>query len=129
MTVQYHFFGNSSRAAMRLWLGVGPRSNFLDVSVANYSTPVGIGEVMRSFSVGKVVASRHPNYGEGDAVMGMLGWQEYAISDGSTITTSIIATEISIESSPGDSPAACNWRSEQAVHALAQKRMAAFQTA
>ena len=26
-TVQYHLFGNSGRAAMRLWLGVGPRSN------------------------------------------------------------------------------------------------------
>jgi len=27
MTVQYHLFGNSGRVAMRLWLGVGPRSN------------------------------------------------------------------------------------------------------
>ena len=51
-------------------------------ATANYSTPVGIGEVMRAFSAGTVVASRHPNYHEGDAVMGMLGWQEYAISDG-----------------------------------------------
>src|SRR5215471_12045680 len=86
---------------MRLWLGVGPRSNFLDVSVANYSTPVGIGEVMRSFSVGKVVASRHPNYGEGDAVMGMLGWQEYAISDGSTITRNVKESDLPLSLSLG----------------------------
>ena len=29
-------------------------------AVANYSTPVGIGDVMRAFSAGKIVASRHP---------------------------------------------------------------------
>ena len=58
-------------------------------AVANYSTPVGIGEVMRAFSAGTIVASRHPSYGEGDTIMGMLGWQEYAISDGSTITRKV----------------------------------------
>jgi NADPH-dependent curcumin reductase CurA len=59
----------SVEPAMRGWVS----------AVANYSTPVGIGEVMRAFAAGTVVASRHPNYREGDTVMGMLGWQEYAI--------------------------------------------------
>ncbi|MGA6978622.1 MAG: NADP-dependent oxidoreductase, partial [Pseudolabrys sp.] len=62
----------SVEPAMRGWVS----------AIANYSTPVGIGEVMRAFAAGTVVASRHPNYREGDTVMGMLGWQEYAISDG-----------------------------------------------
>jgi NADPH-dependent curcumin reductase len=52
--------------AMRGWVAAAP----------NYSAPVGIGEVMRAFSAGTVVASHHPNFREGDAVMGMLGWQE-----------------------------------------------------
>ena len=70
------------------YLSVEPAMRGWVSAVANYSTPVGIGDVMRAFSAGKIVASRHPNYREGDAVMGMLGWQEYAISDGSTITQS-----------------------------------------
>src|ERR1700750_274204 len=68
------------------YLSVEPAMRGWVSAVANYSTPVGIGEVMRAFSAGTVVASRHPNYRDGDAVMGMPGWQEYAVSDGSTIT-------------------------------------------
>src|SRR5215510_8717721 len=60
----------SAEPAMRGWVS----------AVANYSTPVGIGEVMRAFAVGEVVASRHPDYREGDHVMGMFGWQEYAVA-------------------------------------------------
>ena len=71
------------------YLSVEPAMRGWVSAVANYSIPVGLGEVMRAFSAGKIVASRHPNYQEGDAVMGMLGWQEYAISDGSTITRKI----------------------------------------
>ena len=71
------------------YLSVEPAMRGWVAATANYSTPVGIGEVMRAFSAGTVVASRHPNYREGDAVMGMLGWQEYAISDGKTITRKV----------------------------------------
>src|ERR1041385_5807351 len=58
----------SVEPAMRGWIS----------AVANYSTPVGIGEVMRAFAAGTIVASRHPNFSEGDKVMGMLGWQQFA---------------------------------------------------
>jgi NADPH-dependent curcumin reductase CurA len=60
----------SAEPAMRGWVS----------AVANYSTPVGIGEVMRAFAVGEVVTSRHPDYREGDRVMGMFDWQEYAVA-------------------------------------------------
>src|SRR3954467_1950639 len=62
----------SVEPAMRGWVS----------AVANYSTPVGIGEVMRAFAAGTVIASRHPGYAEDDKVMGMLGWQSFASSDG-----------------------------------------------
>jgi NADPH-dependent curcumin reductase CurA len=61
------------------YLSVEPAMRGWVSAVANYSTPVGIGDVMRAFSAGTIMASRHPNYREGDAVMGMLGWQDYAI--------------------------------------------------
>jgi len=63
----------SVEPAMRGWVN----------AAANYSDPVPVGGVMRSFAAGVVVASRHPAYAEGEAVMGMLGWQEYAASNGS----------------------------------------------
>ncbi|MAF75709.1 MAG: NADP-dependent oxidoreductase [Idiomarinaceae bacterium] len=51
----------------------------------SYIPPVELGSVMRSSGVGEVVASKHPDFAEGDRVMGMMGWQEYALSDGQGI--------------------------------------------
>ena len=48
----------------------------------SYATPVGLGEVMVGGTVSEVVASRHPDFVAGDAVLGATGWQEYALSDG-----------------------------------------------
>jgi len=81
----------SVEPAMRGWVS----------AVANYSTPVGIGEVMRAFAAGTVVKSRHPGYAEGDKVMGMLGWQDYAVSDGSNITRKVKETDLPLSLSLG----------------------------
>src|SRR5688572_23555770 len=62
--------------AMRGWMNEGK----------SYIPPVGIGEVMRAGAVGKVVASKDPNYKEGDEVVGTLGVQEYAIAKGKQLT-------------------------------------------
>jgi NADPH-dependent curcumin reductase CurA len=61
--------------AMRGWINEG----------RSYVPPVAIGGVMRSFSVGIVDASRNPAFKVGDAVQGMLGVQQYAISNGKGI--------------------------------------------
>jgi NADPH-dependent curcumin reductase CurA len=50
--------------------------------VKSYVPPVQIGEVMTGASVGAVVASKHPDFTEGDIVEGRFGWQDYAVSDG-----------------------------------------------
>jgi len=81
----------SVEPAMRGWVS----------AVANYSTPVGIGEVMRAFAAGTVIKSRHPGYAEGDKVMGMLGWQDYAVSDGSNITRKVKETDLPLSLSLG----------------------------
>jgi len=44
-----------------------------------YMPAVKIGEVMRSGAAGRVVASKNAAFEVGDAVMGMLGWQDYAL--------------------------------------------------
>ena len=55
------------------FLSVDPAMRGWVSAVANYSQPVGIGEVMRSRGVGEVVASRHPDYRVGDTLVGWLG--------------------------------------------------------
>ncbi len=71
LVVQVRFI--SLDPAMRGWMNDAP----------SYIPPVQIGEVMRAGAVGRVVASRHPDYAEGDHVSGALGVQQYAVSDGS----------------------------------------------
>jgi len=48
----------------------------------SYIPPVELGTVMRSSGIGEVVESNHPDYQVGDRVIGMMGWQEYALSNG-----------------------------------------------
>ena len=48
----------------------------------SYVPPVGIGEVMRAGGLGRVVESKNPAFAPGDYVTGLMGVQEYAISDG-----------------------------------------------
>ena len=58
--------------AMRGWI----------TEAKSYVPPVAIGETMRSYSVGIVDASNNPAFKVGDAVQGLLGVQDYAISRG-----------------------------------------------
>src|SRR3954470_7770105 len=58
--------------AMRGWMNEGK----------SYIRPVAIGEVMRAGGAGRVVASKHPAFKEGDEVAGTFGVQQYALSDG-----------------------------------------------
>lgn len=81
----------SVEPAMRGWVS----------AVANYSQPVGIGEVMRSFAAGIVVKSRNPAFAEGDHVVGLLGWQDYAVSDGSNINRKITESDLPLSLSLG----------------------------
>lgn len=83
------------------FLSVDPAMRGWVSAVANYSTPVGIGAVMRSFAAGEVIASRHAGYAVGDRVMGMLGWQEYAVSDGSQITRKVRETDLPLSTALG----------------------------
>ena len=81
----------SVEPAMRGWVS----------AVANYSVPVGIGEVMRSFAAGEVIASKHERFSIGDKVMGMLGWQEYAVAGSGAITRKVAETDLPLSLSLG----------------------------
>jgi NADPH-dependent curcumin reductase CurA len=51
----------------------------------SYAKPQEVGAVMGGGTVGIVEASNNPRFKAGDAVVGMGGWQRYALSDGSTL--------------------------------------------
>ncbi|MFT7683448.1 MAG: NADPH-dependent curcumin reductase CurA [Moritella dasanensis] len=48
----------------------------------SYIPPVGLGDVMRSSGIGEIIESNHPDFNVGDRMMGMMGWQEYFLSNG-----------------------------------------------
>ncbi|MEQ8484201.1 MAG: NADP-dependent oxidoreductase [Pseudomonadales bacterium] len=56
----------------RMWLTSGGLSG----------KPIPIGDVMRGTGIGRVKASRHPEFSEGEIVSGGLGWQTHCLSDG-----------------------------------------------
>ena len=51
----------------------------------SYVPPFQIGEVLQAGVVGQVTASNHDDFAEGDYVTGMLGWENFSISDGSQV--------------------------------------------
>jgi len=53
----------------------------------SYAPPVAIGDVMVGGTVSRVEVSHHPGFNSGDLVLGYCGWQDYALSDGSGLTT------------------------------------------
>lgn len=58
------------------WMSVDPYMRGRMRDVASYVPPFQIGEVMQGGAVGRVTASGHPDYAEGDLVTSMLGWRE-----------------------------------------------------
>ncbi len=83
------------------FLSVDPAMRGWVNAAANYSQPVAIGEVMRSFAAGEIVASRHPAFTVGERVMGMLGWQSYTVSNGSGIRRKVRETDLPLSLSLG----------------------------
>ncbi len=69
-----------------LYLSVAPVMRMYMIDGAGIEKPLEVGDTMLGRGVGEVVASRHPGYLVGDIVQGKLGWQEYALSDGSPRT-------------------------------------------
>ncbi len=76
------------------WLSVDPAMRGWVNAMANYSRPVAIGEVMRAYTAGEVIASRNKGYPEGTRVMGQLGWQHFVVSDGRNVIRKVRETDL-----------------------------------
>ncbi|HYM03086.1 MAG TPA: NADP-dependent oxidoreductase, partial [Stellaceae bacterium] len=51
----------------------------------SYAAKVELGQVMTGETVGEVVTSKNPKFAVGDTVVGRVGWQQFALSDGSDL--------------------------------------------
>ena len=67
------------------YLSVDPYMRGRMNAARSYADPQKLDEVMGGGAVGQVLASRHPNFKDGEYVMGMFGWQQYAVSDGAGV--------------------------------------------
>ena len=68
-----------------IWLSLDPYQRGRMKADHPYATPMELGQVIIGGVVGKIVQSRTPAFTVGEIVEGSLGWQEYAVSNGSDL--------------------------------------------
>jgi NADPH-dependent curcumin reductase CurA len=66
------------------YLSVDPTMRIWMSDREGYMPPVAIGEVMRAAGIAEVIESRHPDFKAGDMVLGLVGFQEFALIDAAT---------------------------------------------
>lgn len=64
------------------YLSLDPANRLWAAPTETYVPPVRLGDVMRGFTIGEVIESRHPDFQAGEMVQGMDGWQDYGLSNG-----------------------------------------------
>jgi NADPH-dependent curcumin reductase CurA len=68
------------------WLSLDPYMRGRMNAGKSYARAVEIGEVMTGGTVAEVTESNHRKFKPGDYLVGSLGWQQYAVSDGEGLT-------------------------------------------
>ena len=79
--------GDGQLLVRNVFMSVDPYMRGRMNDTKSYVPPFQIGEVLQAGAVGQVVASNHADFAEGDYVTGMLGWENYSVSDGTQLRT------------------------------------------
>ena len=74
--------GDGQILVRNLCMSVDPYMRGRMNDAKSYVEPFGLNEVMQAGVVGQVIASNNEGFAEGDVVTGMLGWEQYSVSDG-----------------------------------------------
>jgi NADPH-dependent curcumin reductase CurA len=69
-----------------LYLSLDPANRGWVREEGSYMAPIPLGSVMLGGAVGVVEESRHPGFQAGENVQGLLGWQDYVVSDGAGLS-------------------------------------------
>ena len=67
------------------YLSLDPYMRMRMEDVKSYAAPQALNEVMVGGTAGEVIASNNPKFAVGDKVVGMLGWSEMGVDDGSML--------------------------------------------
>ena len=67
------------------YLSLDPYMRMRMNDAKSYAAPQALDAVMIGGTVGEVVESKHPKFAAGDKVVGMGGWQQYAVVDGNAL--------------------------------------------
>jgi len=93
--------GKGEILVRNIFLSVEPAMRGWVSNVANYSEPVAINGVMRSFATGQIVESQHPDFQPGEYVTGLFGWQDYAVVTAETIIRKVDDSQLPVSTSLG----------------------------
>ena len=77
--------GEGEALIQSIWLSLDPYMRGRMREGGTYAPSVQLGEVMIGSAVGRIIESRTPLFSVGEIVDGAIGWQEYAVSDGSNL--------------------------------------------
>jgi NADPH-dependent curcumin reductase CurA len=69
-----------------VYISLDPTNRVWMNAADSYLPALPIGEVMRGGAIGVVEESRHSGFAAGDIVQGLLGWQQYSLSDGAGLS-------------------------------------------
>ncbi len=67
------------------YLSLDPYMRMRMEDVKSYAAPQALDETMIGGTVGEVIESKHPKFKAGDKVVGMFGWSEIGVSDGTLL--------------------------------------------
>ena len=93
--------GEGEALIQTLYLAVEPAMKGWMENRADYVDPMAIGDVMRGFGTGRVIASNNERLPVGSVVSGGLGWQEYVVTDGKSVPVQTIPDGVDIPASMG----------------------------
>ncbi len=74
--------GDGQVLVRTVYLSLDPTNRVWMNGAESYLPPLALGDVMRGVGIGVVEESRHPGFAKGDIVQGLVGWQQYSLSDG-----------------------------------------------
>ncbi|MFQ6004841.1 MAG: NADP-dependent oxidoreductase [Woeseia sp.] len=77
--------GDGQLLIRNIFMSVDPYMRGRMNDTRSYVPPFKLGEVLQAGVVGQVVASKHAEYAEGEYVTGMLGWENFSLSDGARL--------------------------------------------
>src|SRR6202008_2472763 len=83
------------------FLSVDPAMRGWIADKSTYWPRIEVGDTMRAFAAGEVVESRHPGYAVGDLVMGIFGWQDYALAGDAEMMRKVHETDLPLSLSLG----------------------------